>query len=51
MLNGTPYLLFNDFFEKYVFSNLFKQKPTNSLTDVFPDEPVMAIVLIFNDFL
>ena len=51
ILNGTPYLLLYDLFEKYVFSNFFRQKPVNSFTDVFPDEPVIAIVLAFKDFL
>ena len=50
-LNGTPYLLLNEFFEKYVFANLFKQKPVNSLTEVFPEEPVIAMLLAFKDFL
>ena len=51
ILKGTPYLLFKEFFEKYVLSNFFKQNPVNSFTDVFPAEPVIAIVLIFVDFL
>ena len=51
ILKGTPYLLLKEFFEKYVFSIFFKQKPVNSFTDVFPAEPVIAIVLIFVDFL
>ena len=38
-------------FEKCVFLSLFKQKPVSSFTDVFPAEPVIAIVLKFNDFL
>ena len=51
MLNGTPYLLLNEFFEKYVFANLFKQKPVNSLTEVFPADPVIAMLFAFKDFL
>ena len=30
---------------------MFKQKPVNSFTDVFPADPVIAIVLISDDFL
>ena len=43
--------MFKEFFEKYVLSNFFRQNPVNSFTDVFPAEPVIAIVLIFVDFL
>ena len=38
-------------FRKKVLSNLFKQKPVNSFTDVFPADPVIAIVFVFKDFL
>ena len=30
---------------------LSEEKPVNSLTDVFPEEPVMAILFEFIDFL
>ena len=50
-LKGTPYLLLNEFLEKYVLSNLFKQKPNSSLTEVLPADPVIAIVLESNVFL
>ena len=49
ILRGTPYLLLKELFEKYVFFSFFRQKPVNSFTDVFPAEPVIAIVLIFVD--
>ena len=51
ILKGTPNLLLKEYFEKYVFSNLFKQNPVNSFTDVFPAEPVIAIELMSKDFL
>ena len=38
-------------FRKKVLSNLFKQKPVNSFTDVLPADPVIAIIFVFKDFL
>ena len=50
-LNGTPYLLLYDFGEILTFEIFLKQSPNNSFRVVFPQLPVIAIILVFIFFL
>ena len=50
-LKGTPYLLLNDFGEIVTFEIFFKEFPNSSLRVVFPQLPVMAMIIVSIFFL
>ena len=45
-LNGTPNSLLNDFIEKVVLLIFLSVFPTNSFKEVFPQLPVIAMILL-----